>query len=277
MLPNFGKTKVISIAAPKGGVGKTTTAVNLAIAFAQKFKRTLLIDADPGGFCTSVLGFNNNHIVGDIYDIFSYSRNYKDVIHKTKVPYLELIPFKSVSVSEEKHFSDLSKDEIILKQALNIESNYYDFIIIDCPPYLGGITTNALLASDSILIPIRASGFSMKALNKIDEYLKELKSNFNKDLIIEGILLTMYERNRRASFMAKKKLYELFPNLTFKISIPKNIEISEATFNNKPILLHNPHAKSSNAYLRLADEILENNETTYLMESAGFTEEDFIY
>ncbi len=270
-------SKIISIASPKGGVGKTTTALNLSIALTKHYKKTLLIDADPGRYCTLSLEFTDNEIFGDIFDLFTYTKTFREIIHKTKIPFLEVIPFREISVNEENQLLNLAKNELVIKQALENNSDYYDFIIIDCPPYLNGITTNALLASDSVIVPIKSSNYSIQAVKRIQSFIKELNRQFNSPVNLEGILLTMYEANTKTSFLTKKLLFSKFPNLTFKTTIPKNVSITEATFYKKPVISINSSARASQAYLKLAEELIENIETKFLMNSAGLTHDDFHY
>ncbi len=269
--------KIISIASPKGGVGKTTTAVNLSIALTKHYKKTLLIDADPGKYCTLSLGLRENEIFGDIFDLFTYTKTFSEIVHKSSIPFLEVVPFRDISIEEEQQLINLAKNELVLKQALENNSNHYDFIIIDCPPYLNGVTTNAMLASDSVIVPIKSSNYSVQAVKKIYDFIKQLNSKFNTSIGIEGILLTMYEANTKTSFLTKKLLFSTYPNLTFKTTIPKNVSVTESTFYKKPVITYNPSAKASLAYMKLAEELIENIETNFLMKSTGLTHEDFHY
>ncbi|GBD91203.1 sporulation initiation inhibitor protein Soj [bacterium BMS3Abin04] len=251
--------KIIAIVLPKGGVGKTTTAINLAYALAQNKKRTLLIDVDPSGQCATALGFTDDKIKGDILDVFSFSKSFKNVIHKTDDPNLDFVPIRRLSYNNEKRLANLASRELILKDVLDSEVYSYNYILIDCPPSLIGTTTNVLIAADSVLIPIKAAKFSLNEVDRIMEHINYIKDHRNANLRIEGILLTMHERNTKVAFKVKKELLLKYPNLMMKISIPKNIEVAESTFLSKPIILTNPDAKSSKAYIKLADELLANN------------------
>jgi chromosome partitioning protein len=255
--------KIIAVALPKGGVGKTTTAVNLAFAVSTKKKRTLLIDLDPAGSCSSSLGFVKEKINGDIFDVFNYSKSVPQVIHKTKQENLSFIPLKNLNYKDEVRLSKLAGNQPLLRNLLRPEASSFDFIFIDCPPYLVGLTTDALIASDSVIIPVMTGKFSMDAVNKILGHMDYIRINFNQHLSIEGILLANYEYNTKVSFSIKKELYAKYPNFILKTVIPKNVAVMEASFHNKPLIEYNPSAKSSLAYLQLAEEIIEKN-------SAGF-------
>ena len=253
--------KIIAIATPKGGVGKTTTAVNLSIALAQGGKRTLLLDLDPSGQCAPSLGFKPKSINGDILDVLSFKKSFKSTIHKTDLKNLDFIPMKQLDYAHELKLSKFTTDELIIKNTLSSEIYSYNYIIVDCPPSLTGTTTNILMAADSAIIPVRSSRYSLNEVIRIIKHMHLIKNKYNSKLKIEGLLLTMYEVNTKAGFYTKKILMKEFPNYLFNVAIPKNIEVAESTFHNKPILIYNPEAKSSKAYKNLAEELIGRNST----------------
>ncbi len=256
--------KTIAIITPKGGEGKTTTAVNLAVAFAQNSKRTLIIDLDPSGQCAPTLGFKQKSIKGDLLDVLCFNKSFKSVIHKTWDKNLDFIPMRQLDYPSEVKLARIVSDELAIKNLLGEEIYSYNYIIFDCPPSLIGTSTNILMVVDSVIIPVRASRYSLNEVVRILKHIQVVKEKYNSKLSIEGILLTMYEVNTRASFYTKKILFKEFPNYLFNIVIPKNVEVQESTFHNKPILIYNPEAKSSLAYKNLAEELLSRNTFSFI-------------
>lgn len=251
--------KIIAISTPKGGVGKTTTAVNLSLALAKGGKRVLLLDLDPAGQCAPAFGYKQKSIQGDILDILSFKKSFKSTIHKTNDKNLDFIPMRQLDYANELKLSRFTSDELLIKNTLSSEIYSYNYIIVDCPPSLIGPTTNILMAADSVIIPLKPSRYSLNEVIRIMKHMSLVKNKYNSKLKIEGLLLTMYEINTRASFYTKKILMKEFPNYLFNSVIPKNVEVAESTFHNKPILEYNPEAKSSIAYLNLAEEIISKN------------------
>jgi chromosome partitioning protein len=253
-------SKKIAIAVPKGGVGKTTTAVNLAAAFAIAEKKTLLIDFDPSGACSVSLGFENERLKGDIFQVISFIKYIDSVIHQTELHSLDFIPCSINSAEIEERISRLTRNIYLFENILNqYVLGQYDYIVIDCPPYLKGLTTVALTAADSVLIPIRAGQFSISALKKMYNHITWVQENLNKKLSVEGILLTMFEPNTKAWGLTKRALFQNFGDDVLQTIIPKSITITEAEFYGKPTMLFDVKSSGSVAYLNLANEIMNKD------------------
>jgi len=252
--------KIIAVALPKGGVGKTTTAVNIATAFAQSDKKTLLIDMDPSGACASSLGFNRDKVKYDIFNVLQYTCSLSKAIHQTEYSSLDFIPVKQLSYIEEIRLGKILTNEQLLGNILKPEAFSYDYVVIDCPPYMVGTTNAALMAADSVIIPITPGLYALEAIKRILERLKTIRKNYNRNLRVEGILLTIYEYNTKVSFATKKELFKSYPNLIFSTSIPKNATVGEASLHKKPVIVYDPSAKASKAYLNLSREIIQSRE-----------------
>jgi chromosome partitioning protein len=256
--------KIIAVAIPKGGVGKTTTAVNLAIAFALTGKRTLLIDVDPAGSCAEILGYKKDEVKSDIFDVLQFASSLQHVTIKSTVMNLFFVPMKHLTYADEIRLRKVSTNEKLLSNILKPESYSYDYVVIDCPPYLFGTTNAALIATDSVIIPAMPGQLSVNALDKLIDHIKDIQKNYNHKLRLEGILLTVYEYNTKVSFATKKNLFRKYPNLIFSTTIPKNATVGEASVNNKPVILFDPAAKASVAYMNLAREIINKRDISNL-------------
>ncbi len=255
--------KIIAVAVPKGGVGKTTTAVNLATSLAIAEKHILLVDVDPMGTCSQALGISDKDVKGGIFDVFNFSKSIEQVTHNTYIPNMKFIPSRLKAYLDEERLSKLAENKLLLRNILRSEIFNYDYIIIDCPPYLRGLTTSALLAADSVILPIRQEFYSLTAATKLFEHIEWIKQHGNSLLQIEGILLTMYESRTKVSTLAQGELLKQYSSQLFKTVIPQNTTLTEATFNGKPAVLFNATAKGSVAYLQLAEELMQRENHFY--------------
>lgn len=267
--------KIITIANSKGGVAKTTTAVNLSIALANRSKRTLLIDADPSNQCAVAFGLPDDPDIGSLFNVLSYIQKCDESINSTENPYFDILPFKNISFEEELLLNEFNSNNALFEHLIKPFLVGYDFILIDCPPTLLGMTANALNISDSVLVPVKSSRLSLAHIPKLLDRIDEISKNVNPKIHVEGILLTMHELNTRASFEAKKELYKLYPNYMLTTAIPKNVAAEEASFKKDPVIIVEPNAKSSIAYQKLADEIIERNQslTSDFFQSFADTEQ----
>ncbi len=251
--------KIIAIANQKGGVGKTTTAINLAASLAALEYRTLLVDADPQANSTSGLGFNPKTVENSIYECMVDDVDIDSLILKTDIDYLDLIPSHINLVGAEVELiNQISRDEK-MKVKLDQVKDRYDFIIIDCSPSLGLITVNALVAAHSVLIPVQCEYFALEGLGKLLHTIKIIQSRLNTSLQIEGILLTMYDLRVRLSNQVVEEVRTHFQDLVFETIIPRNIRISESPSFGLPVIAHDAESKGALSYISLAHEILEKN------------------
>ena len=250
--------KIIGVANQKGGVGKTTTAVNLAAALGVLEKKVLLIDADPQANATSGLGIEEVNF--STYNLLEHSADVKDCIQKTSSPYLDLVPSHIDLVAAEIELVDRDKREYMLKKALEEVKSEYDYIIIDCAPSLGLITVNALTAADSVIIPIQCEYFALEGLGKLLNTVKNVQKIHNYDLDIEGLLLTMYDSRLRLSNQVVEEVNTHFPEMVFETVISRNVRLSEAPSFGESILMYDAESKGAIQYIQLAEEVLLKNE-----------------
>ena len=251
--------KVIAIANQKGGVGKTTTSVNLASALAILEKKVLLIDADPQANATSGLGIVAEDINVGTYELLEHTADVKDTVIATSVPSLDLIPSHIDLVAIEIELVDKKEREFMLKKALSTIIDQYDYILIDCAPSLGLITLNALTAAHAIIIPIQCEYFALEGLGKLLNTIKSVQKIHNKTLDIEGLLLTMYDARLRLSNQVVEEVKKHFGKMVFNTIIQRNIRLSEAPSYGENIIQYDATSKGAQNYLSLAQEVIKNN------------------
>lgn len=251
--------KIIAVSNQKGGVGKTTTALNLAACLAYKGKKTLLVDCDPQGNATSGAGIEKNSIKLSVYDCLADSKKTAEAVIKSKVGGLSLIPSLPELSAAEIELAEEDGREYFLKSALATVKDSYDFIIIDSPPALGMLTINIMTAADSVLIPIQCEYYSLEGLSQMITSIKSVRKSFNKNLEIEGILATMYDSRTNLSRQVLEEVKTHFEDKVFATAIPRNVRLSEAPSYGQPIIKYDITSKGAEAYFSLAREIITNN------------------
>jgi chromosome partitioning protein len=259
--------KIIAIANQKGGVGKTTTTINLAASLAVLEKKVLMIDADPQANATSGSGFDVKNIKTSIYECLIDDVNPNDIILNSEIEGLDLLPAHIDLVGAEIEMLNMPNREHMLKAVIEKIEKPYDYVLIDCSPSLGLITVNSLTAADSIMIPVQCEYFALEGLGKLLNTIKIIQSRLNPDLAIEGFVLTMYDSRLRLSNQVVEEVRRHFQQMVFDTIIQRNIKISEAPSFGKPVILYDAESKGSLNYLNLAREMLQKNGDTRIPEN----------
>jgi len=250
--------KIIAIANQKGGVGKTTTSVNLSACLAHIGKKVLLIDADPQGNATSGVGVNKGDVHQCIYDMLIDDVNIKEVIHQTKVENLDIVPATiSLAGAEIELVSTISR-EVRMKHAIQEAKELYDFIIIDCPPSLGLLTINSLTAADSVIIPVQCEYYALEGLSQLLSTIRLVQKHLNEGLTIDGVLLTMFDARTNLGIQVIEEVKKYFQDKVYGTIIPRNVRLSEAPSHGEPIIIYDPRSRGAEVYLELAKEVVHN-------------------
>ena len=252
--------RIIAIANQKGGVGKTTTAINLSACLAEKGQRVLVIDIDPQGNTTSGLGIAKDNVDNTIYEVMLQEIDISDAICKDIFENLDIIPSNVNLAGAEIDLIDIENREYILKNAINTVRNNYDYVILDCPPSLSMLTVNAMTAADTVLVPIQCEYYALEGLGQLINTINLVKKHLNSAIEVEGVVLTMFDSRTNLSAQVGEEVEKYFGNKVFQTIIPRNIRLSEAPSHALPINLYAPESKGADTYQRLAKELIEINE-----------------
>ncbi|MDY4976544.1 MAG: AAA family ATPase [Clostridia bacterium] len=251
--------KIISVVNQKGGVGKTTTTVSLSACLAHQGKSVLLIDIDPQGNATSGLGIAAEDLENTVYQVLIGQSSLENTIVNTEFGPLDVAPSDIQLAGAEVELVSVDQREYVLKNALDSVKNKYDYILIDCPPSLNLMTINALVASNSVLIPVQCEYYALEGLSRLMQTVKSIKKQLNAGLEIEGILLTMYDSRTNLSMMVAEEVKKFFPKKVYRTVIPRNVRLSEAPSYGQPIIAYDPYSRGAESYLALANEVIGNN------------------
>lgn len=251
--------KCIAIANQKGGVGKTTTAVNLSACLGAKGKKVLLLDTDPQGNASSGLGIDKTQTENSIYNVLIGEVSLKNAIIPTKFENLDLCPSNIELAGAEIELVSMEDREVLMKRAVAAVKKDYDFIIIDCPPSLGLITLNSFVCADTVIIPIQCEYYALEGLSQLMNTVRTVKRSLNPDIDIEGVLLTMFDTRTNLSIQVADEVKRFYPNKVYATVIPRNVRISEAPSFGEPINVYDKHSKGAESYLDLAAEVIDQN------------------
>ncbi len=259
-LPVSTKPRVIAISNQKGGVGKTTTTVNLATAMAAVKKRVLVIDLDPQGNASTSLGIDQKHRPVTTYHLLTGTGSVADAIVPTGIPNLRIIPAGVDLAAAELELVDLDNRQARLKEAIANQYDNWDFVLIDCPPSLGLLTLNALVAADAVMVPLQAEFLALEGISQLVRTIERVRKSFNPGLELQGIVLTMVDKRNNLSEAVESDVRSYFGAKVYTTTIPRNVRISEAPSHGKPVLIYDLHSKGSRAYLDLAGEVLKREQ-----------------
>lgn len=249
-------SKTVVIANQKGGVGKTTTAVNVAASLAVAEKRVLLVDTDSQGNTTSGLGFDRNDLAHSLYDFYTGGTSMQEIIRDTMLPRLKLVPSSVDLIGAEIELVGSEGKETLLREGIRSVSNQFDYVIIDCPPSLGILTLNALVAAKTVLVPVQCEYYALEGLGQLMRTVELVRGSFNPELEIEGILLTMVDLRNTLARQVADEVKKHFGDKVYRTVIPRNVTLSEAPSHGKPVMLYDVRSSGAQSYLALAREVL---------------------